>query len=148
MLYLWSKNRSSKKQHGTLELCSEQTVASTSNSNKKRMELQEMDYQKGHTCVKMRSNSCIRRKKFPKNVRLRQQGYHNKHDNKKGRGSTDVVAFLLQPVVATLVFLPLKTTCHALPGVAWVSQSSLLGNPFIEIRNLIFNTKLDNLLCH
>ena len=47
MLYLWSKNRSSKKQYGTFEVCSEQTIASTTKSNKKQIELQEMDYQKG-----------------------------------------------------------------------------------------------------
>ena len=41
------------------------------------------------------------------------------------------LAFFGQNAMATLVCLPLKTACHAQPGLAWVDQSSRIKNAFI-----------------
>ena len=74
-----------------------------------------------------------RKKSSLKNVTLRQQGYHNKHDNKRhfrvaflistrlrhwqAQAALPTFAMMMDDV-ETLIFLPLKATCHALPGVA------------------------------
>ena len=46
MLYLWSKNGDFEKYDLTLKLCSGQRGHPTPKSNKKRIEIQEMDYKK------------------------------------------------------------------------------------------------------
>ena len=45
--YLWSKNEDLKKYDLTLKLCTEQRGHPTTKRNKKRIEIQKMDYQKG-----------------------------------------------------------------------------------------------------
>ena len=42
-----------------------------------------------------------------------------------------------QHAMATLVCLPLKTACHARPGLAWVDQSSSIKNAFIVFWHLL-----------
>ena len=46
MLYLWSKNGDFEKYDLPMQLCSGQRGHPTPKSNKKRIEIQEMDYQK------------------------------------------------------------------------------------------------------
>ena len=69
-------------------------------------------------------------------------GRHIKHSGSHLQAtcflSHSEVAFFGQHAMATLVCLPLKTACHAQPGLAWVDQSSSHGKYFIVFWHLPF----------
>ena len=69
-------------------------------------------------------------------------GRHIKHSGSHLQAtcflSHSEVAFFGQHAMATLVCLPLKTACHAQPGLAWVDQSSSLWKCFIDFWHLPF----------